>query len=345
MANKASATIDFPQRLREVQGSHGLTQPPLQPFIDIYLRNHVAQLTVAKEMAGAIRKYFGPLLATPLAKLTPLQIEEWFHGIGATSPSMANKSLSILRTMFERGRAWRMFSGENPATRIKRYTEYSRKRFVQPEEMPRLMSVLQREPEHLQCYFLLCLMVGCRRTEAITIRWVDLDCLNSRWHKPHTKTDRAQTVPVPRVLLTRIEALPRYNDYVFPFEGNRPHIAHKGHLSTSKVFYAWQRIRTAAWLPDVTVHDLRRTCASWLACHGENLAVIGNVLNHSGLQHTAVYARLNMSPVTRALEENSARMLPPSVDRQTDRPLPAMPSLAKRQPSCEESEGWHDYPG
>lgn len=314
-----------------------VTERSLQPFIDIYLRNHVAQLTVAKEMAGCIRKYFGPLLATPLAELTPIQIEDWFHGIGATSPMMANKCLSILRTMFSKARDWRVFSGESPAHRIKRYKETSRKRFIQPSEMPKLMEVLQRETEQLQCYFLLCLMVGCRRTEAITIQWVDLDFLNGRWHKPHTKTDRAQTVPVPRALLTRIEALPRWNDYVFPFEGNRPHIAHKGHLSTSKVFYAWQRIRTAAGLPDVTVHDLRRTTASWLACHGENLAIIGNVLNHSSLQHTSIYARLNISPVTRALEENSVRMLPPVA--------PAGPSVAMRPLQQTSKAEWEEWPG
>jgi hypothetical protein len=37
-----------------------MLERPMQPFIDIYLRNHVAQLTVAKEMRGAIHKYFGP---------------------------------------------------------------------------------------------------------------------------------------------------------------------------------------------------------------------------------------------------------------------------------------------
>src|ERR1051326_8333229 len=103
---------------------------PLQPFIDLYLRNHVAQLQVAKEMGQTIGKYFGPLLGTKLEKLKPIQIEEWFHEIGAQSPCMANKSLSILRTMFEKARDWRMFTGDNPCVRIKRYKERSRKRFI-----------------------------------------------------------------------------------------------------------------------------------------------------------------------------------------------------------------------
>jgi integrase len=275
----------------------------MQAFIDLYLQHHVAQLTVAREMTCTIHKYFGPLLNVPLAELTPIQVQEWFHAIGATSPMMANKCLSILRTMFEQARDWRMFSGENPSQRIKKYKETSRKRFIQPHEMPRLMAVLATQPEEVQCYFLLCLLVGCRRTEALTLRWTDLDFMTGLWHKTHTKSDRAQTVPIPLTLLRRIEALPRQNEFVFSH--NDRHV----HWSSSHVFEKWHKIRTVAGLPDVTIHDLRRTCASWLACHGENLAIIGNILNHSGLQHTAIYARLNMSPVMRALEDNSVRML------------------------------------
>lgn len=134
---------------------------------------------------------------------------------------------------------------------------------------------------------------------------------NGRWHKPRTKThrtkaQRGQNIPIPLALMGRINQLPRTNEFVFATK--------MGHWSTSLAFKRWNLIRVQAGIPDVTIHDLRRTCASWLACHGENLAIIGNVLNHSSLQYTAIYARLNLSPVSRALEENSVRMLglPPS---------------------------------
>ena len=31
-------------------------EAPLQPFLDLYLRNRVAQLSIAKEMTGTIRR-------------------------------------------------------------------------------------------------------------------------------------------------------------------------------------------------------------------------------------------------------------------------------------------------
>jgi integrase len=229
-------------------------------------------------------------------------VESWFHEIGEHSQSQANKSLGMLRTMFGRARDWRVFTGENPAQRVRKYTRPSRTRFVKPEEMPALMAVLQREREDIQCFFLLCPLVGCRRSEGLTLKWADLDIAGALWHKSKTKTGFAHTIPIPRSLLERLDALPRINEWVFATQ--------QGHWCRSMASERWTVIRRAAGLDDVTIHDLRRTCASWLCVQGTNLAVIGRgVLNHTNLSNTAIYTRLNTAPVAQALEENSTRML------------------------------------
>lgn len=274
----------------------------MQTFIPIFLANHVRQLSIAREMTGTIQKYFGPLHPYAMADLTPLMVESWFHDIGAHSHAQANKSLSILRTMFAKAHDWRVFTGDNPAQRVKKYRKVERERFVTPEEMPRLQAALAREHDDTQGYFLLCLLTGCRRTEGLTLRWADLDLAQRVWRKSSTKTGRAHTVPIPLILLNRLLALPHTNEFVFATK--------QGHWSCALAFSRWETVRTAAGLGDVTIHDLRRTCASWLACSGENLAVIGRgVLNHTNLSNTGIYARLNTSPVSRALEANSVRML------------------------------------
>lgn len=162
---------------------------------------------------------------------------------------------------------------------------------------------LKREDEMTQCYFLLCLLVGCRRTEGLTMRWADLDTQACVWNKRRTKTGIPHTVPVPASLMARIAALPARNEFVFS-------TMRSSHWSPSLAYGKWCSIRKGANLTDVTIHDLRRTCASWLAIHGENLAVIGRgVLNHTSLSHTGIYARLTVSSVTMALEANSIRMM------------------------------------
>jgi integrase len=275
----------------------------MQTFLVHFIANHVNQLSVKREMTGIIRRYFPPILPYSLAEITPLIIEAWFHEIGRHSHAQANKSLSILRTCFEKAKDWRLFMGDNPAQRVKKYPKHERDRFVTPEEMPRLQAAIAREHEQTQAYFLLCLLTGCRRNEALDLKWTDINFASGMWRKAHTKTRRPQLVPIPVTLLNRLAALPRTNEWVFATSSKRGHWCH------ALAFQRWEAIRKAAGLSDVTIHDLRRTCASWLAIHGENMAVVKDVLNHTTLANTSIYARLNASPVTRALEENSARMM------------------------------------
>jgi integrase len=274
----------------------------MDTLLTVFMENHVAHLSVRREFEWVIRRYFEPLRSYAKSDITPLIVEKWFHDIGEHSTNQANKCLSILRTMFERAKDWRLYEGENPAARVKPYHRTQRERFVQPEEMPLLVKVLNTEPEDVQCYYLLCLLVGCRKSEALTIKWTDIDFHRGVWHKGHTKTRVKHAVPIPSNLLERIRNLPHHNEYVFASK--------KGHWSSSSTHQRWDSIRKAAGLPDVTIHDLRRTCASWLACNGENIALISKgVLGHTTLANTGIYTRLNLAPVQRALEANSGRIL------------------------------------
>jgi integrase len=139
-------------------------------------------------------------------------------------------------------------------------------------------------------------------------------------------------------LVERLDALPRINDWVFATP--------RGHWCRSVASERWSVIRRAAGLDDVTIHDLRRTCASWLCIQGTNLAVIGRgVLNHTNLSNTAIYTRLQTGPVAQALEENSTRMLgsAPSVPHVLQLAPTTQPPQEPPQwsPSCgEEQDEW-----
>jgi integrase len=61
-------------------------------------------------------------------------------------------------------------------------------------------------------------------------------------------------------------------------------------------------------MDDVRLHDLRRTCASYLAMSGENLPTIQSVLNHKSLEPTSIYARLNTKATDRALQTQADRL-------------------------------------
>lgn len=67
----------------------------------------------------------------------------------------------------------------------------------------------------------------------------------------------------------------------------------------------WRRIRAAAGLDDLRIHDLRHSYASAAVGMGESLPMIGKLLGHSQVQTTARYAHLADDPVTAAANKIS----------------------------------------
>ena len=75
----------------------------------------------------------------------------------------------------------------------------------------------------------------------------------------------------------------------------------------------WRRIRKAAQLDDVRLHDLRHSFAAWPASGGQSLVIIGKMLGHSQPATTARYAHLADDPVRAASVAVAAR-IPAAMD-------------------------------
>jgi integrase len=72
---------------------------------------------------------------------------------------------------------------------------------------------------------------------------------------------------------------------------------------------AWDRVREAAKLGDVRLHDLRRTLGSWQAASGASLPIIGKSLGHRNQKTTEIYALLDLDPVRQSVTTAAKAML------------------------------------
>ncbi len=276
----------------------------LRQVIELYQRYHLTTLKDPSSALCRIRKYFKALYPLKLSEMTRQGVTQWYFENAKTSRIQATGSLKILRAIYNKAIAWELYEGSNPASGIKKFRQFARTRFVQPgKEMNACLDSLMQEPDIVQAFFLLCLLCACRSGEARSMQWADLDLTKNLWHKPMTKTGIPHTVPLPDEIAGRLKALPRHGPYVF--ENARS----ESHWPPSTTHLYWVRIRRRANLNDVTIHDLRRTWASWAAMDGENLAVIAKVLNHSNIQQTQIYARLNAAPVYKAMAKQADAML------------------------------------
>jgi integrase len=105
-------------------------------------------------------------------------------------------------------------------------------------------------------------------------KWTDVDWDFRTLFVGLAKNGEPVLAPLSDAAVLRLQQIPRLENNEFIICGKNPgtHLVGLRHI--------WHRIRTAADLPDVRLHYLRRTVGSWLVQHGESLHLVGQILNH-----------------------------------------------------------------
>jgi len=279
-------------------------QPTFGDLADMYLKRHAPRKRSADNDRAMIRRRLGIWKNRRLSSITRGEVARIHMKVGEETPYAANRLVALIRKMFNKGIEWEIHQGENPVIKIELFPEEKRERFIQNDELPLLMDSLCEELNpFLKTAFLVLLFTGARKTEVLTMKWEDLDLQASTWRIPHTKTGKPHLIPLAAPALALFQSLPPHmgNPYVFPGRSGQGHLVN--------ITKAWKRIRERAGLPDIRIHDLRRTVGSWMAGAGVGLPIIGKVLNHTQPSTTAIYARVDIDPVRQVLEANAQKMI------------------------------------
>jgi integrase len=232
---------------------------------------------------------------------TRSQLAKW-NQEHATTPSHTRKRLGYIRSMYN----WAiheigeneepLWTSGNPTVGIKDHRTFSRERTMTHRELELLVSSLDLFFYQFRVVLTVLLTTGCRVGEAIKMEWSHIDTEVGVWNKPITKNGRPQRVPLPRQTCVALLSLPRTSKYVF--RGQYEH-----HLSRNAVDKYWRRVRDDLRMPDVRIHDFRRTVASRLLDQGEHERVIKAILNHYNGDVTSIYARASFDTQARALQK------------------------------------------
>jgi integrase len=139
----------------------------------------------------------------------------------------------------------------------------------------------------------LLVFTGARLNEVLTARWDWLDIPAGELRLPDSKTG-AKVIHLNPPALAVLAALPRAAGNPFLIVGGK---AGRHLVNLEK---PWRRVRKAALLNDVRLHDLRHSFASVGAAGGLSLPLIGGLLGHSQPATTARYAHLAADPLKAA---------------------------------------------
>ncbi len=222
------------------------------------------------------------------------------------SPYQANRVLAVVSKMF--GWAERhgyREGGTNPAKHVERYRESKRERFLSSAEYGSLADALAQaeadgsvSPFSIAAVRLL-VFTGARLSEILTLKWEHVDFERALLLLSDSKTGQ-KAIPLPAPALEVLTSIPRVENNPYVICGAKPD-AHLVNLQKP-----WRRIRKAAGLDDVRLHDLRHSFASAAAATGASLPLIGKMLGHTQAQTTQRYAHLADDPVRAAGEKAGA---------------------------------------
>lgn len=303
------------QRIGEVvQGEDPVAQrkkarqgETIRHLCEAYLERHAAHKRSLRDDRRRIEQRILPAWGNRKAdSITRADVAALHSRIGQDAPYEANRTIALLSKMFELARRWGFVpeNASNPAHGIDKYREHKRDRWVTYEELPRVTAAIAQEPNlYVRAALWLYLLTGVRKTELLKARWEDIDLVRCELRLPETKAGRIHYVPLSPPAMSLLERMPR--------ETGNPHLLPStkvpGHHLVN-IEKPWRRVRKAAGVEDVRLHDLRRTVGSWLAQAGNSLPLIGRVLGHTNASTTQIYARLGDDPARKALAEHGERI-------------------------------------
>ncbi len=260
--------------------------------------------------AGYFKRHIEPAFGNrPVANLTTSELSTFLRSLAQTSgPGAANTTLEILRRLFGFAAEQGML-GINPAQPIKPFPKVSRERVGTPEELAKTWQALtglrhggRSDGLTSTLAIQIAILTLQRRGEVCGIHWREIDWDNRLWTIPGPRTKNKKgphSVPLSdaAVDLLRFAFAGRGDGYAFPGRDGEP-------IEPHAVTRYFARLTESLKIPDLTLHDMRRTGATMMTSERLNVMgeIVSRILNHTppGPAITQVYNRNTYLPQKRA---------------------------------------------
>lgn len=194
----------------------------------------------------------------------------------------------------------------NPAQAIPREKfNNARDRFLTSEEAARLLKAAERSQNpQLKNIIGLLLLTGARKSEILNARWENVDRERKLLYLPMTKNGSSRYVPLSQAALDIIDQLPTFPGCPWLL----PNPASEKKTPYTDLKHPFDTARKEAGLPDVTLHTLRHSAASFMVNAGIDIYAVGRILGHKTIVSSQRYSHLANDTLLAAVEAGAAKM-------------------------------------
>jgi len=274
------------------------------PYVQSYKRSWKSDLSM-------INTHIAPLLGhLVMCKVSTFDISNFIQQLKqkALAPGTINRALVLLRYAYKLGQRWQE-PGVNLDTwlSIKQLKVDNRiERYLTPEQSTSLLHAV-KESLNTQLLFIVAFLIytGARKREVLEIKWSDINFEQSSWKISKNKSNKVRHVPLSEGALETLSAVRENWLKRHGGSGLEPQHFIFANPNTGKpfssFFYSWDTARTKAGMPELRVHDLRHSFASFLVNAGRSIYEVQELLGHADIKTTSRYAHLSRESLKAAV--------------------------------------------
>ena len=284
----------------ETQNQVGTSFPTVNMLVVQYRGEKMPKrYSTRRSYEAWLKNHIVPKFGTcPLSDVQARPAELWLESLELTPRSRAAVR-GLLRILWD----YAMWRGDVPTQRnpmelvtIKDASKRTSKpRSLTVEEFQRFLHQL-REPFHTIC--LVCVCFGLRISEALALKWSDVDWLNGklnvqrgivRQHIDDVKSETShKTVTVTGIMIEALKMWKQATQFSAPEDWIFASPAQLGRLpwSADSVNDAYKKAASAAGIAHVSTHSMRHTYRSWLSAVGTPVEVQQKLMRHADIRTT-----------------------------------------------------------
>lgn len=269
---------------------------------------------------GIFKKHIGNI---SMANLTSQVLTDAIHAISTEparngsprEPSTVNRYISTLNHCLNHCcNEWEWIS-KNPLEKIEKQAEPpGRTRYLKPAELERFLASCLKVSRELYVMVLLAVSCGMRKSEILRMSHATFDPENNWVINEITKNGEV------RKSYIFGDALEQLKTYISKrrFGAKQSYFGGTENRNVQKKYRQFIKAKKLAGIDDFNFHDLRHTCASYLAMAGAGLKDIAEVLGHKTIKMANRYSHLSdthVKEIVKNLAENVISQPEPKTNR------------------------------